>query len=316
MDRIDELLKAANPVRPSNAPRLDARAELRTALDGTPALQVSGQDFIERDETRNLMRNRLARRPWTVAAAVAVLSALVIAAVVLTQVLAPLQPAPPAVSPSPSVHATASGSDVWRVMRLSTKEIGGAPGPQIQIDVAPGFTTSSDVPNESYDSLSIRIVRDTPTQDVLAQIYYGRVLPQRDPRACVSAPEEYVELDSLPVDVPVNSETPGTTAPRFVYRVVKGTVLKASFGITSLPPGTTVDGCTEYHHLESLPNGNMLIVSDHFQFNGQAAGWLSKAATSVPPTFASLDDAKAFMGTDEYQTYKRMLSSVRIIQPE
>ena len=26
MDRIDELLKAANPVRPSNAPRLDARA--------------------------------------------------------------------------------------------------------------------------------------------------------------------------------------------------------------------------------------------------------------------------------------------------
>jgi hypothetical protein len=314
MDRIDELLKAANPVRPSNAPRLDARAELRAALDAAPALQVSGQDFVERDRNRNL-RSTLARRPWTVAVTVAVLSALVIAAVVLTQVLAPLQPAPPAVSPSPSLQATPSGTDVWRVLRLSTKEIGGATAPQIQIDVAPGFTTSSDVPNDSYDSLSIRIVRDTPTQDVLAQIYYGRVLPQRDPRACVATPEDYVELDSVPVDLPVNADTPGTTSPRFVYRVVRGAGLQASFGITSLPAGTAVDGCTEYHHLESLPNGTMLTVSDHFQFNGLAAGWLSAATASVPPTFASLDEAKAFMATDEYQTYKRMLSSVRIIQP-
>jgi hypothetical protein len=315
MDRIDELLKAANPVRPSNAPRLDARAELRTALDGAAALHVTGPDFIDRDRNRNPW-NRLARRPWTVAVAVAVLSALVIAAVVLTQVLAPLQPAPPAVSPSPSVIGTVSGPDGWRVMRLSTKETGGAAGPQIQIDVAPGFTISSDVPNESYDSLSIKIVRDTPTQDVLAQIYYGRVLPQRDPQACVATPEDYVELDSIPVDVPFKADTPGTTSPRFVYRVVKGTRLKASFGITSLPAGTAVDGCTEYHHVESLPNGTMLTVSDHFQFNGLAAGWLSTSTTSVTPTFASLDEATAFMGTDDYQAYKRMLSSVRIIRPE
>lgn len=315
MDRIDELLIAANPVRPSNAPRLDARAELRTALDGAPAVQVNGRDFVDRDTNRDLW-SRLARRPWTVAVVVAVLSALVIAAVVLTEVLAPLQPAPPAVSPSPSVSGMASGSDGWRVLRLSTKEIGGATGAQIQIDVAPGFTTSSDVPNESYDSLSIKIVRDTPTQDVLAQIYFGRVLPRRDPKACVATPEHYVELDSIPVDVPVDADTPGTTSPRFVYRVVTGTGLKASFGITSLPAGTAVDGCTEYHHLESLPNGTMLAVSDHFQFNGLAAGWLSTLTTSVTPTFASLDEARAFMGTDEYQTYKRMLSSVRIIQPE
>lgn len=315
VDRIEELLNAANPVQPSNAPRLDARAELRRALDRAPALYVTGQDFVDRGANPDV-GNRPARKPWTVAVAVALLSALVVAAVVLAQVLAPLLPAPPAVSPSPSVSGTAAGTDEWRVLRLSTTETGGASGPQIQIDVAPGFTTISDVPNESYDSLSIKIVRDKPTQDVFAQIYYGRVLPQRDPQACIATPEDYVELDSIPVDVPVNANTPGTTSPRFVYRVVTGIGLKASFGITALPPGTAVDGCTEYHHVESLPSGTMLTVSDHFQFNGLAAGWLSTATTSVTPTFASLEEATAFMGTDEYQTYKRMLSSVRIIQPE
>ncbi|MGM9473438.1 hypothetical protein ACS5PJ_15725 [Pseudarthrobacter sp. YS3] len=300
-------------MRPSNAPRLDARAELGRALEGAAALQVGGQDFVDHDRSP---WNRLTRRPWTVAVAVAVLSALVLAVAMLTLVLAPLQPAPPAVSPSPSGSGTASGSDGWRVLRLSTKEVGGATGPQVQIEVAPGFTTSSDVANESYDSLSIKIVRDTSTQEVLAQIYYGRVLPQRDPQACVAPAEHYVELDSIPVDVPVNAQTPGTTSPRFVYRVVTGTGLKASFGITALPPGTAVDGCTEYHHIESFPSGTMLTVSDHFQFNGLAAGWLSTLTTSATPTFASLDEARAFMGTDEYQTYKRMLSSVRIIQPE
>lgn len=316
MERNDDVLKAANPVRPSNAPRLDARAELRTALEGASALSATGQDYVNGQRSGNL-RSTVVRRSWTVAIAAAVLSALVVAAVVLSQVLTPLQPAPPAVSPSPSTTGEASGPDGWRMMRFSTKEAGGVTGPQIQIDVAPGFTVSSDVPNESYDSLSFKIVRDAPNQDVLAQIYYGRVLPQRNPQACVAAPEDYVELDSIPVDVPVSDDSSGTAAsPRFVYRVITGSGLKASFGITSLPAGTAVDGCTEYHHLESLPTGTMLTVSDHFQFNGLAAGWLSTSTSSLTPRFASLDEATAFMATDEYQTYKRMLSSVRIIRPE
>lgn len=60
----------------------------------------------------------------------------------------------------------------------------------------------------------------------------------------------------------------------------------------------------------------MLTVSDHFQVNGMAAGWLSTATRSVTPTFAPVEEAKACTGTGEYQTYKGMLSSVRIIQPE
>ncbi|MFE4197891.1 hypothetical protein ACFRJ9_18710 [Paenarthrobacter sp. NPDC056912] len=312
MDRIDELLEAANPVRPSNTPRLDASAELRAALENAPALHATGQDFVDRGKP--LGRWSSLRRPWTVAAAVAALSVLVIAVVVLARVVAPLQPVPPAVSPSPSVSTTSAGTDGWRVLRLSTTQTGGSTGPQIQIDVAPGFTTSSDVPNESYDSLSIKIIKDSPTQDVLAQIYYGKVLPQRDPVACVATPEEYVELESVPSEVPVSASTPN--GARFVYRVLNGAGLKSSFGITSLPPGSAVDSCTEYHHVESLPDGTMLAVSDHFQFSGQAPGWLSTSATSLTPTFTSLAEARAFMGTDEYQTYKRMLSSVRIIQPE
>ncbi|MDI3213588.1 hypothetical protein [Arthrobacter sp. AL12] len=172
------------------------------------------------------------------------------------------------------------------------------------------------MPNESYDSLSFRIVRDSAPQGVLAQIYYGKVMPQRDPTACVATPEDYVELDSVPVDLPFNAQAPETTSPRFVYRVVTGPSLKASLGITSRPPGSSVDGCTEFHHLESLPGGTMLIVSDHFQFSGSAAGWLSTSTTSLTPTFTSLEEARAFMATDEYLTYKRMLASVRIVQPE
>lgn len=314
MDRIDELLESANPVRPSNPPRLDSQAELRKVLDRMSALNATGQDFVDEGTTRR-PRRWIAQRPWTVAVAVAVMSALVVAAVVLAQTLAPLQPVAPAVSPSPTVSGTVTESDGWRVVRLSTSENGGASGPQIQIDLAPGFTAISDVPNENFDSISVKIVRDTPNQDVLAQIYYGKVLPQRDPLACVSTPESYTELDSLPVDVPVNTDTPGTASPRFVYRVVNGAGLRSSFGITFLPPGTAVDACTEYHHIDSLPDGTMLAVSDHFQFNGLAAGWLSTSTTSITPIFASLEEATAFMRTNEYQTYKRMLSSVRIIQP-
>lgn len=315
MDRIDELLASADPVRASNAPRLDARAELRAALDGLPSLNATGQDFVNKG-TRQRPHSWAAQRPWTVAVAAALLSALVVAAVVLAQTLAPIQPAPPAVNPTPTTSGTVTGQDGWRLVRLSTAQTGRASDPQIQIDLAPGFTAISDVPNENFDSISIKILQDTPTQDILAQIYYGKVLPQRDPRACVATPEDFVELDSQPVNVPANTDKPGSVPPRFVYRAVSGTGLRASFGITTLPPGTAVDACTEYHHIDSLPDGTMLAVSDHFQFNGLAPGWLSTSTSSLSPTFASLEEARAFMGTEEYRTYKRMLTSVRIIQPE
>lgn len=315
MDRTDRLLDSANPVRPSNAPRVDARAELHAALVGEPAVDAAGQDFVG-GRGNGVPRGRGARRPLAVAVVVAVLSALLVGAVVLTQLLAALQPPPPANSPSPSVSSVVPGTDEWRVVRLSTTEMGGGAGPQIQLELAPGFTTSSDVPNESYDSLSIRIVRDSPPQDVLAQIYYGKVMPQRDLQACIATPEDYVELDSVPVDLPFNAKAMGTTSPRFVYRVVTGPSLKASLGITSQPPGTSVDRCTEFHHVESLPIGTLLVVSDHVQFSGLAAGWLSTSTTSLTPNFGSLEEARAFMATDEYLTYKRMLTSVRIVQPE
>ncbi|MCB5291002.1 hypothetical protein [Arthrobacter sp. SO3] len=314
MDRIDELLDSANPVRPLNAPRLDARAALRTALEGAPAVDAVGQDFVG-GRGNGVFGGRGARRPWVVAVAVAAMSALVVGAVVLTQLLAAWQPSPPAASPSPSVSSGVTGTDEWRTVRLSPTT-GGAAGPQIQLELAPGFIIRSDVPNESYDSLSFRIVRDSAPQGVLAQIYYGKVMPQRDPQACIARPEDYVELDSVPVDLPFNALDPEATSPRFVYRVVTGPSLKASLGITSQPPGTSVDGCTEFHHVESLPGGTMLIVSDHFQFSGSAAGWLSTSTTSLTPAFASLEEARAFMATDEYLTYKRMLASVRIVQPE
>lgn len=315
MDKIDGLLEAANPVRPSNAPRLDAGAELRTALAGAPALDAAGPDFV-RAGGNGIPGGRGPRRPWTVGVAVAVLSALVLGAVVLTQVLTPLQPTPPAISPSPSVSSVVTGTDKWRVVRVPTAETGGAAGPQIQLELAPGFTLSSDVPNESYDSMSVKIVRDAPTQDVLAQIYYGKVMPQRDPQACVAAPEDYVELDSVPVDLPFNAQASEATSPRFVYRVVTGPSLRASLGITSQPSGTSVDACTEFHHVESLPGGTLLVVSDHFQFSAHAVGWLSTSTTSLTPSFASLEQARAYMASDEYLTYKRMLASVRIVQPE
>lgn len=314
MDRIEELLKLANPVRRSNAPRLDARAELRAALDGASATDAAGRDYLQADVSRKLWR-RPVRRPWAVAIAVVIVSALVAAVVVLSQALAPLQPAPPAVTPSPSISNTDTGPDGWRVVRVATPTVTGTTGPQIQVDVAPGFVAMSDVPNESYDSLSVKIVRDGAAQGVFAQIYYGQVLPKRDPQACAAAPETYVELDSVPVDVPFDANTPGTVAPRFVYRVVTGTTIRASFGITDLPPGTAVDACTEFHHLNSLPVGTMLVVSDQYQFSGQAPGWLSAVRSSMSPTFASVDEARAFMNTDEYLTYKRMLTSVRIVRP-
>lgn len=315
MDRIDKLLRTANPVRPGNEPKVNAETELRRVLEGLPASEAAADwDAGLASLHTSPLRGRPPLR-WLAAVAVAAVGALAVALLVLTQGLAPQHSTPPAGTPTPSNSTAAPGPEGWRVQHLQLTGPGGTPGALIQVDVPPGFELGGDVPNESYDSESAKIVRVGTTSAVLAQIYYGKVIPQRDPLACAGSAEDYVELDSAPVDVPYNTGAPGTVPPRFVYRVIVGTQLRASLGITTRPPGASVGSCEEFHSIDSVPAGNILAASDQFQFNAAAPGWLSTARSPLSPSFASMEEARAYLSSAEYQSYKRMFTSIRIIQP-
>lgn len=121
--------------------------------------------------------------------------------------------------------------------------------------------------------------------------------------SCGNAPALVVEeLDAEPTTIPGYAplaNPPATlTAPRFVYRAIQtGQGVVASLALTDeqLPPA-----CFQYNLLN--PAAGTMVFADAVQVS----------AEYPPHLFASMDEAKAYMQTDEYQTLKRILRSLRI----
>lgn len=121
--------------------------------------------------------------------------------------------------------------------------------------------------------------------------------------SCGNAPALVVEeLDAEPATIPGYTplaNPPATlAAPRFVYRAMQtsqGVVASLALTDEQLPPD-----CFQYNVLN--PAAGPMVFADAVQVS----------AEYPPRLFASMDETKAYMQTDEYQTLKRILLSLRI----
>jgi len=120
-------------------------------------------------------------------------------------------------------------------------------------------------------------------------------------------PKPYQTLDSVVVDIPQKAaklkEHPrGPSA--FVFRVIEGDKVYGSVALTDgdLAPQPTTCG---------LYNGILGPDNVPFTHFGDTV-WLTADGTDAPLTFDSVAEAKAYMGTQEYQDIKRMLISLAL----
>ncbi|WP_449283872.1 hypothetical protein [Leucobacter sp.] len=115
------------------------------------------------------------------------------------------------------------------------------------------------------------------------------------------------ELDSEALELPgyappADAAPVESVPPRFVFRAAQ----LADRVVTSLSVSddAPAPSCM-YYNLLRVQEGPMAFA-DAVQVDG------SEANPAPPRTFASMDEARAFMGTEEYTTLKRVLLSLRL----
>ena len=121
--------------------------------------------------------------------------------------------------------------------------------------------------------------------------------------ACGTTPPIVIEeLDEVSVDIPgyvpmadpINPLVP----PRVVFRAFESEQgVIASLALTDEQP---VESCFFFNLLH--PEAGMMVFADALQVSADAP----------PRTFASMDEARAFVETEEYATLQRILSSLQI----
>lgn len=116
----------------------------------------------------------------------------------------------------------------------------------------------------------------------------------------------YRVLDQAPVTVPETlTENDFDTAPEFVYRAVEyPSGVTASLGLSSVSAGP--DSTTSfYYNMLRFPEGG-ISFADSLQVSEYSAG------DGNVRSFATMAEAEAFMLTDEYETLKRVLTSLAV----
>lgn len=121
--------------------------------------------------------------------------------------------------------------------------------------------------------------------------------------ACGTTPPIVIEeLDDVSVDIPgyapmADPLTP-LGPPRITFRAFESEQgVIASLALTDEQP---VESCFFFNLLH--PGAGMMVFADALQVSADAP----------PRTFASMDEARAFVETEEYATLHRILSSLRI----
>ena len=121
--------------------------------------------------------------------------------------------------------------------------------------------------------------------------------------ACGTTPPIVIEeLDDVSVDIPgyapmADPLTP-LGPPRVVFRAFESEQgVIASLALVDEQP---VESCFFYNLLH--PEAGMMVFADALQVSADAP----------PRTFASMDEARAFVETEEYATLQRILSSLQI----
>lgn len=332
MDPLERLLRDANPVADaSDSPsyrdeRLNALlSELQSAEAASKHDRAASASAV-RDRTRGGNRAADARgtvgRPGAPRRLIPVLAVMTVVLGLATagfgaaiNWFSDLSPAP-AGSPSPTLTTSPDG---WRLAGFAPDPAGTET--HIHVLIPEGWELSRDTPDDDYPARTgylYPIEGSTPAMSKMPQmmLYYGPSGPRYDPAACAGPEESFVELDSSPVNIPYDASVPGTVAPRFVYRVTTtGDRLVASFGITARPPSASTDPCSQYFQFRAARSDYYFSFSSYSAYIEGHPGWLSPRQRPARIEFASMDEAKAFLQTNDYATIKRMFSSVTISAP-
>ena len=314
MDPMERLLRDANPVPDTSSTPFDPDEQLESLRSELRSAQVASKRERPTEVAGAAGRRSAPRRLIPVLAAMTVVLGL--AAAGFGAAVIWLSTTSPAPIGGPS--STSSTADDWRL-------VGYAPGPdasetRVELKLPKGWELITALPHDDYPARSGHVNLLGPTNQAsfaMPQImmYYGPYGPSYDPAACAGPDESFVELDSSPVNIPYDASVPGTVSPRFVYRVASGERLVASFGITTRQPSTSIDSCNHYFQVQAARTGYFFTFSSYSTYMQGNPGWLSPIQRPASVEFGSLDEARAFLETDEYATIKRIFSSLSISAP-
>lgn len=166
-------------------------------------------------------------------------------------------------------------------------------------DVPPGWTVVEQPAAGAKSGYLQFLVNDDQGN---RQLYFSNMVSGLG-GTCENAPTLLVEeLDTqaatIPGYTPLASAPVSLGAPRFVYRAMQthaGVVASLALTDEQMPPA-----CFLYNLLN--PAAGTMAFADALQVS----------AEYPPHLFASMDEAKAYVQTDDYQTLKRILLSLRV----
>lgn len=317
MDPIQNLISGTDPLRHDPAEVPDADAALRRVLAGAPMFSDSLPADVVRFEDRKRRRARLAGVLTLTAAAVT--AGILVAANLGTLTSAPAPAGPVAPTVSETTAAATAKPTATRTTPAATPATETPPQKPVPAPVAwttftdatgqatfehPAGWSVSEAPHTidggSYNTVEVKNAAGK-TRATLRLLYDSAGGP-----ACPD-PKPYQTLDSVVVDIPQKAGKRQDSAQgpsAFVFRVIEGDKVYGSLALADedLAPQTTT--CGLYNGILGPENVPIPQFGD--------TTWLMADGKDAPLTFDSLAEAKAYMGTQEYQDVKRMLISLAL----
>jgi hypothetical protein len=306
MDPIKNLISGADPMKSDPHAVPDGEEALRRMF----AEPAAFSDTLPPVASLDLARRRRAR----LAGLLTIAAAAVAAGVFVTANLGLLASAPapantasaeavnesPTATPTPSFSPTPTPSAPPVAWTKFTDATG-----QAAFELPVGWTVSETPDSGGEGAFNAVEVKNSAgkTMATLKLVYDGAGGP-----VCPT-PKPFFTLDSVVVDIPQKAaklkENPSGPSA-FVFRVVQGDKVYGSMALTdvALAPDTTTCG---------LYNGILAPDDVPFAHFGDAL-WLTPDGQDAVLTFDTLAEAKAYMGTQEYQDIKRMLISLSLTQ--
>jgi hypothetical protein len=307
---------------PSAAP--DGEDALRRMLSEPAAFSDSLPHNVSALADRGLRRARMAG-VLTLAAAAVTVGVLVAtnlgsptsapAASTTNGVMAPTASASFTSTPSPSLTPSTSVSAPAVVIPSATTSV--APVEDWRTYSSAGGKVTFEYPAQ-WNAAAPKGAAGSPAVDVdvsdadgivVASLYYG---PSGGiGGACLAVPVPYTVLDSVELALPYNTAAADIITPRFAFRALQtSNGVIASYGLTSSVAGKDGKSCMFYNVVSGPAEAPLYSFADAFQVNvgGSTDGGNRKGAKS----FASLEEARAYMQTPEYLSAKRMITSLKI----
>lgn len=126
-------------------------------------------------------------------------------------------------------------------------------------------------------------------------------------------PVPYSVLDSMELALPYNTAAADTITPRFVFRALQeADRVTASYGITGSVAGKDGRACMFYNVVSGPAESPFYYFADTVQVNAGGAEPIGNRKGAK--TFASMEEARAYMQTAGYVKAKRMITSLKIKQ--